>query len=136
MWTNWEKLNFEESTVNIFTSKLFWDEGRLLAVYLPDQTQLMHLNEPTLIPCTRKKGGIWAFLVNFFMLLMYNPAKKRMTKHTELERWIENVEEKCKTSSNSVIFHIVSKFLHKKDICHVNICFNIHLVHCTICTGS
>ena len=27
-----------------------------------------------------------------------------MTKHTELERWIENVEEKCKTSSNSVIF--------------------------------
>ena len=57
MWTNWEKLNFEESTVNIFTSKLFWDEGRLLAVYLPDQTLLMHLNEPTLIPCPTKKGA-------------------------------------------------------------------------------
>ena len=57
MWTNWEKLNFEESTVNIFTSKLFWDEGRLLAVYLsrPDSAYASEWANPDTLP--DKKGG-------------------------------------------------------------------------------
>ena len=54
---NWEKLNFEESTINIFTSKLFWDEGRLLAVYLsrPDSAYASEWANPDTLP--DEKGG-------------------------------------------------------------------------------
>lgn len=88
-------------------------------------------------------GGKLAYLFEFFIFInvlfyelpnlldlyisqssMTTLPIKRTTKHTDLERWIENVEEKCKTSSNSVILHSVKVFALEIDICQMNICLS------------
>ena len=69
---NWEKLNFEESTINIFTSKLFWDEGRLLAVYLsrPDSAYASEWGYPDNL--YKEKGMIGGKLAYLFEFLFLN----------------------------------------------------------------
>ena len=57
MWTNWEKLNFEESTVNIFTSKLFWDETAYWLSTLPTRLWLCIWMSQPWYPAQGKKEG-------------------------------------------------------------------------------